>query len=772
YYYREGRRVSVTINGGGDIAGAGGGVDQITLTAGGTRRDAALSTTNLSAAPTFAATRSRCGGNFGLLVDTSGSIGTNISYVRSGLTAFINAFAGTPIKLQAVQFSSVANTMGAGTSWGRYFDMLVDSDVAALKSLVTALASSGSTNWEDALFRMFRNADGSVQQVLPDTLIFFTDGMPTYNRLNDSTAKTTSPAVMDPDDTGLPTAAGSSYNQMSWNRANRIARVYEADLEKFIGVFVGTDVTGSSTWQSQGPGYHLANLLRGYHDTWEQGYHLANVQRGYHTDYKYSGTGLTYQYAASGLTFQYSTTGLTYEYAATGLKFEKKSGSTWSTITAATYFTSNSTTDSTDNYRVTVTGTLGSWTTINATASTAKTQYDKTNTIRGDTDGFRARVSGTVGPTWTSTTKALFDLSNAGADSTDGFRIVVGTLGTTWTSTTKALYDVNNALAGSTDGFRTTVTGALGSYVLTTQAYYNLNNTTADASDGYTATVVYSSPYSQWEAVSDATYLANNTTADNTDGWDATTSYTAPFNYWTSITQAVYNAHSSDPAYRVSHAYSTPYSGWESTTEAAYTTSNTVWGNTDGWDATKVYTEPYTFHEGYTSISRKNTDILKQIVAPGGVVPAIKSGTTYTNSKEATYYELPTWAQFAGAMTSMALAECGGTVTLQTKIGSASAADPFTYQSSVDKSTATTSAQFKSGTFDFDLAGGASQTVTISPFSTSDLTHYNPVGWSCKAGGANYAFTTANVDGGPWQSLTLTVSPNQAISCIYSVTLK
>ena len=39
------------------------------------------------------------------------------------------------------------------------------------------------------------------------------------------------------------------------------------------------------------------------------------------------------------------------------------------------------------------------------------------------------------------------------------------------------------------------------------------------------------------------------------------------------------------------------------------------------------------------------------------------------------------------------------------EVGTAAAADPFTYQNSVDLTTATTSGQFRSGTFDFELAG-------------------------------------------------------------------
>ena len=779
YYCKNGRRVTVTINGGGDIAGAGGGIDSITLTAGGTNRQPDLGTGALSASPTFAATRSRCGGNFGMLVDASGSIGGNMSYVRQGVNAFIDAFAGTPIKLQVVRFSSTATTLGA-SPWTKYYDMLVDTDVTALKSLVNGLSSTGATNWEDGFFRMFLNADGTVQTVLPDTLVFFTDGMPTYNRLNSTSA--TAPAVMANDDTDLPTASGSSYNQMSWNRANRIIRQYEADLERLIGVYVGTDVGGSSTWLDLGPGYHLEDFQRGYHYTYQQGSHLEGFQRGYHLTYRYAGTGLNYQYAASGLTYQYATNRIAYEYN-TGLQFQRStnSGASWNSISASTYLSNNQTPDSSDWYRVKPGSTAnGSWSTINSNIATAGSRFFKTNTTADSNDGFRYRLTGGAPTSFASigtnaAAKTAFDLANVNGTSDDGFRIVVGTLGT-WTSTTKALYDINNVAAGSSDGFQVVASGALGSWTTTTQAYYNANNTTADSLDGFDTVKTYASPYDAWDGTDETSYTANNTTTDNSDGWYATQTYTAPYNLWTDVSQSAYNSGNTtgdaSDGWRISNAYTSPFTYWESTSEAAYTSGNTSWGTNDGWAATKVYAEPYTFHEGYGSYSRKNTAILKDIVAPGGVVPAQKTGSVYTNSKEATYYELPTWDQFSGAMTSMALAECGGTVTLQTKIGSASAADPFTYQSSIDLTTATTSSQYRSGTFDYDLAGGVSMEVTIAPMATSVLELYNPGGWTCKSAGVAYPFTATPIDGGPWTSITLDVTPNTAISCVQQVTLK
>ncbi len=645
YHIKNGRRVTVTINGGGDIAGAGGGQDQITLSAGGVDRETNLSTSNINVAPTFAATRSRCGGNFGMMVDTSGSIGSsNMSSVRTGITKFVNSFAGTPIKLQVVRFSATASTLGAGAGWSRYYDMLNEADVADLKSQITTLNSSGNTNWEDAMFRMFMNSDGSTQDVLPDTLIFFTDGMPTYNRLNATSAS--APAVPDNDDIGLPAATGSSFNQLSWNRANRIARQFDVDVDRFIGVFVGSDTSGTSTWSSQGAGYHLENFLRGYHLVYERGYHNTNYQRGYHTAYQYSGNGLTYEY---------------------------KSGSRWKSSNYNNYAANNDTPDESDGWRVRVTGTLGNWKT---------------------------------------TTQAVYDSSNTKADSSDGFQAVdtYSSPYTDWVSTTQALYDANNS--------------------------------TVDNSDGWFATPAYTAPYSLWESTTASAYNSGNTTADSTDGW------------------------------RVSNGYSSPYSLWETTTEALYTANNTSWGATDGWDATKVYDLPYTFHENVVTSTVKNTDILARIISVADPVPAVPTGGPYTNAAVADLYVLPNWNQFADAINAVALAECGGTVTMQTRVGGVAAADPFTYQNSQDLTVATTSQQYRSGTFDFDLPGGQPITIDITPVNLDNLSKYKPIGWSCKSGGADYPFSVTPIAGSEWNKITLTVSPNEAISCIQTVALK
>lgn len=840
YYTKNGRRVTVTINGGGDVAGAGGGQDTVTLSAGGTDRKPDLSTSNFNQAPSFGATHSRCGGNFAMLVDTSGSIGsTNMNSVKVGIKKFIDSFAGTPIKLEVVQFASKASTLGAGAlpGWSRYYDMLVETDVSDLKSQVDTLSSSGSTNWEDAMFRVFKNNDGTVQSTLPDTLIFFTDGMPTYSRMQ-STSSTLSPAVADNDDAGLGTPSGSSYSQTAWNRAWRIARDYYADVDRFIGVYVGSDTSGTSMWKTQGAGYHyenfqrgyhqswdrgyhLENFLRGYHQTWDRGYHLSNFQRGYHQTWDRGYRLINFQRGYH----------LQYERATSGVTYQRRTSSTasWNSVNWTSgsnpYAANNSNNTETDNYRANVSGTPSNWQVISTVGSkTPATLYAQSNKDDTDADGFRAvkiytspfdayetvtdnavitannpslptLATGWTATTsytspftyWTATTQSAYNAGNTTADASDGWRAnnIYTSPFSSWEATTEALYNANNTTSDNTDGW--TATNAYSApftlWESTTQTAYNAGNTTADATDGWRANNLYSSPYSSWEATTEALYNTNNTTSDNTDGWTATTAYTSPFTFWVSTTQSAYNAGNTTPdaldGWRANDLYSSPYTLWATTTSALYTANNTTSDNSDGWTATKVYTQPYDFHENAVSTSRPNTQILGQIVSEGANVLAVPTGGPYTNAKDADLYVLPNWDQFAGALNAMALAECGGTVTVQTKVdtgtGLVSAPDPFTYLNSVDLTTATTSAIYRSGTFDFDLAGGVSVTADISPLNFNDLTRYEPVDWVCKSAGAIYppaGVTKTKMPGSDWSKITLTVSPNQAISCVQTVRLK
>jgi prepilin-type N-terminal cleavage/methylation domain-containing protein len=267
------RQIVVSINGGGSADGAGGGLNTVKLTAGG-RTTAEIEATKFNA-PQFVRANSRCGGPITLIVDDSGSIGTTnvTNVVKPGVAAFIEAFRGTPTQIQVIRFSSKATAIGAGTNWHNYVDMTNDAAVDALKTQVNgSLIASGGTNWEEAFYRTFKNSDGTQAAVIPNRIVFFTDGVPTVNRSTrqydfaTSTWSSTSggvgsgswgsawsngtvPINYNNGEYGsawTQTENGSSFNQESWDRADVILDQYRGVDKIFVGV--GADLATSWNW--------------------------------------------------------------------------------------------------------------------------------------------------------------------------------------------------------------------------------------------------------------------------------------------------------------------------------------------------------------------------------------------------------------------------------------------------------------------------------------------------------------------------------------------
>lgn len=237
-------RIIVTVNGGGANADAGG-ASTMTFTAGGTARKT-IDADSVEGAPSFGEARTRCGGNYGMIVDYSGSIGGDFGNVKNGMKKFIDAFAGTPTKIQATIFWGKAVTLGTSNtaaSWFRWYDMLKPADVTALKAAVDGYGMGGGTNWEDGFFHMFKNHDGTWGAVQPDTVLFFTDGQPNTYRSGSGT-KSDGAANNPPNFTGT----GIKSEEMSWLRANYLADSIRPTT-RIIGVGVGAVATASTSFR-------------------------------------------------------------------------------------------------------------------------------------------------------------------------------------------------------------------------------------------------------------------------------------------------------------------------------------------------------------------------------------------------------------------------------------------------------------------------------------------------------------------------------------------
>jgi hypothetical protein len=350
-----------------------------------------------------------------------------------------------------------------------------------------------------------------------------------------------------------------------------------------------------------------------------------------------------------------------------------------------------------------------------------------------------------VGSSWTTTDRTTWLANNTTPDSTDGWRTsITGSISNNasrWTTITQSQFFAANVSTATSDGFRYTLSGASQSpWVSVTQAQYNSNNTSSGSSDGWRITT------GGWITTTEATYNASNTIAADTDGGRTITSGSA--------------------------------SSWIAVTKALYDKSNTVGTDADGWKSTQVFEPPYDYFSNAANATILNYATIGNLVVgntsgvQGGFVEALPRGGPYTNAAAADLFVLPNYANFGPALASVALDQCGGTVTMQTRVGTTAAQDPFTYENTTTNEIVQTSAAYRSGTFDIALPGGAATTVTISPQQFTNLVRYQPAGWSCKSGGASYPFTTTPVpDHAPWTSIQLTVNPNQAVSCVQQVVL-
>ena len=142
--------------------------------------------------------------------------------------------------------------------------------------------------------------------------------------------------------------------------------------------------------------------------------------------------------------------------------------------------------------------------------------------------------------------------------------------------------------------------------------------------------------------------------------------------------------------------------------------------------------------------------------------------------KEADILTTTDFSQFGGALESIALAECGGTLTVQTrKPDGQPLTSTVTYEVTGDDRPLTessTSAVSKTAVFDISAGGGASADVLLKP-RTLDGTGYVADDWVCRSRNVEIS-DPARVDAaGPaaLDGLNLTVQANEAMACVLFV---
>lgn len=709
---KDANRVMVTLSDGG-VGGASGGATKVSITAGGTNRTE-IAADSLIGAPSFVEARSRCGGPLTLIVDQSSSISMEgaSAAVRDAVRSFTETLAGTPVQLQVVDFADRAAVLGT-SGWSRYFDMRdVDGDVAELLGLVNGLSPSGYTNWEDALFRTFYNQDGTISDTYPETVVFFTDGMPTVDRQMGSTHKTGGDLAGQPVYPRPPWADKStSYNQASFNRAGYIAAQHRARV-RMVGVGVG-GINDDIQW--------VASPGSGFAFEWQRGsgrYYKA--QEAYQTNRRDFRVGTAFS---------------------SNLDYERRSGSSWTDISPDVYFANNTSSTHSgssaenDGYRIRQSG--SGWRTRSGNNSpmgfdSARRYVEEIGSY--NTNNFRVTA-------WGASSAAEYKAASA-AERQRLYQYST----TSWTVISQAEYEAGNIDGTQSDGFR--VSGS--TYTWLTEADYQAGLAAPEPD------TTYHSVSKRWVGSSGTPALTEAEAPD----WE-----TVPSPYST-VQQQINNENNSSDGYRATRTYpaSAPPGGYAGYTPAVTST-------------------------------KSGAQALANLVAGDDVgIPYVSNPD---NAKIANMYVLPPanqggFNQLKDALRSVALGQCGGTLTVRTQLANGSTVrDPFTYQRStawdalgnpvaIEASVATTNQQYPTGTFDFDFPSGTGIRVEVLTQNYAELSRYQPVGtgWSCRAGitqlveGQDYELVPIrdeNGDATGWYSIRVDVSANQAVSCTQTV---
>lgn len=123
----------------------------------------------------------------------------------------------------------------------------------------------------------------------------------------------------------------------------------------------------------------------------------------------------------------------------------------------------------------------------------------------------------------------------------------------------------------------------------------------------------------------------------------------------------------------------------------------------------------------------------------------------------------------SSALSEIALSECGGTLTVQTRVGSTAGPNAdidVTYR--IDAEQSSTSAVRKAATFDVAVASGSDVAVQLVP--QIDTPGWEATGWSCTSKGVDLGSDYGEITAGtPGDGIDITVGANDAVACTMAV---
>lgn len=108
-----------------------------------------------------------CGLDIALVIDSSGSIGSNMTTMKNAFKSFVDALSGTPTQFSVTEFDT-----------NSYTPLDFTSDVNAIKSAIDGAFAGGGTNWKEGIATARGTFDPRTNK--PNLIIFASDGNPTF----------------------------------------------------------------------------------------------------------------------------------------------------------------------------------------------------------------------------------------------------------------------------------------------------------------------------------------------------------------------------------------------------------------------------------------------------------------------------------------------------------------------------------------------------------------------------------------------------------------